>query len=232
MEHVKREILLAILKETAELNYVSMEDISREARIPRSLVREIIREFSEDGLFKFNNENVIVDYEQRLKIALRAVELGSDIERVARFLTWTEFEKFSRISFEENGFTVKRNFRFTWLKKRWEIDVIGIKKPLVISADCKHWQQKWSGAASLKAVEKQIERTRSLADASKYLMNEIGIKEWKYAYFVPIVLSLFPSQHKFYERTPIVPILSLNDFLKNVIVHLEDINSFFISYNA
>jgi len=232
VEHIEREILLAVLKETSKANYVRMEDISREARVPRGLIKEIIREFSENGLLKLDSESIVVDCGQRLKIALRAVELGSDIERVARFLTWAEFEDFSRISFEENGFTVKMNFHFTWLKKRWEIDIVGIRKPLIISADCKHWRQKWSGSASLKAAEKQIERTRALAESSKYLMNKIGINGWKYAYFVPVVLSLFPSQYKFHERTPIVPILSLNDFLKNVIVHLKDLNSFFVSYDT
>lgn len=232
MEYTKREILLAVLKETTELNPAKIEDISREAHVPRDLAKNLLKEFSENGLLKLDGETVFVSWGQRLKIALKAVELGSDIERVARFLTWEEFEKFSKISFEENGFAVKTNFHFTWLKKRWEIDILGIKKPLIISADCKHWRRRWSGSASLKAVEKQIERTRSLAEASKHLIDKIGIGGWKYAYFIPVVLSLFPSQSKFHERTPIVPILSLSDFLQNVMVHLEDINVFYISYNA
>ncbi|MCX8170670.1 MAG: hypothetical protein N3E47_01680 [Candidatus Bathyarchaeota archaeon] len=232
MECAKREILLAVLKETVDLNPIRIEDVSGAAHVPRDMAKNILREFSKDGLLKIDDGTITVNGVQRLKIALKAAELGSDVERVARLLTWVEFEKFSRVSFEENGFAVKTNFRFTWLKKRWEIDLIGIKKPLVISVDCKHWRRKWSGAASLRAVEKQIERTRSLAEASRYLMGDIGIRGWRYAFFVPAVLSLFPSQYKFHERTPIVPILSLNDFLQNVIVYLNDILRFYISYDA
>lgn len=230
VENIKREILLAILKETAALNHVKIDNIAKSAHTPRTLVRDFIMEFSEGGLLKIHNETIAVNGAQRLKIALKAAELGSDIERIARFLTWSEFERFSRISFEEKGFIVKMNFRFVWLSKRWEIDILGVKRPIVISADCKHWQRKWSGTASLRAVEMQVERTKALAEASRRLAGKIGIKGWRYAYFVPIVLSLFPSQHKFHERTPIVPILSLNDFLQNVIAHLDDINSFYISY--
>jgi hypothetical protein len=116
------------------------------------------------------------------------------------------------------------------LKKRWEIDIIGVKRPMVISADCKHWRRKWSGSASAKAARGQAERTKALAEASRRIKSKIGINGWMYAYFIPAVLSLFPSQYKFYEKTPIVPILQLKDFLQNIIIHLDEVNYFYVSY--
>jgi len=230
MSLIEREILAALLKKTMDYCQTKIEDISREVRIPSEPALEVLGKFLKEGLLKIRGNEIIVNEEQRLKIAVKAVSLGSDIERIARSLTWSEFEKLSMLAFEANDFTVKTNFHFTWQEKKWEIDIIGLKKPIVISADCKRWRQKWSGAASIRAVENQIERTRALAEASKNIMNKVGVDGWEYAYFIPIVLSLLPSQHKFYERTPIVPILQLKDFLQNIMVYINDVNKFYVPY--
>jgi len=232
MSIIEREFLVTLLKETVDHCHAKIEDISRESRIPSELTLKVLDKFLREGLLEVRGNEIIVNEEQRLKIAIKAVSLGSDIERIARSLTWSEFEKISKLAFEANGFTVKTNFHFTWQKKRWEIDIIGLKKPVVISADCKRWCQKWSGVASIRAVESQIERTRALAEVSKNIMNKIGINGWEYAYFIPIVLSLLPSQHKFYERTPIVPILQLKDFLQNIMAYINDVNRFYVSYTT
>jgi len=227
---IEREILTSVLKKTLEDSRVSIEDICKEARMPRAIVLEILNKLSGDSLLEVKEDRVIVNGEQRLKIAVKAVNLGSDIERVAKFLSWAEFERFSRLSFELNDFRVISNFRFTLLRKRWEIDIIGVKRPMVISADCKHWRRRWSGSASAKAARGQAERTKALAEASKRIKSKIGISGWMHAYFIPAVLSLFPSQHKFYEKTPIVPILQLKDFLQNIIIHLDEVNYFYVTY--
>lgn len=231
MHSIKREILVNILKNTAESYDVEVEDVSRDAKVPRELARMVLRKFNEEGIINLKaNDKISVNSQQRLKIAEKAVLLGADIERVTRFLTWLEFENFSKSAFEASGFKVKKNFRFTWLRKRWEIDILGLKKPLVISADCKHWHKRWSGSASIRAAKNQIERTKALAEASKNLMNRIGVNGWKHAYFIPVVLSLSMPRYKFYKRTPIVSILQLKDFLEKVIVHLDEITSFHVSY--
>ncbi|MBS7604697.1 MAG: hypothetical protein QXR84_03925 [Candidatus Bathyarchaeia archaeon] len=226
----EREILIAILKNTADESNTSIEEISREAKIPRATALETLNRLCKSGFLTINGDKVFVNREQRLKIAVKSIGLGADVERVAGLLTWSEFEHFSKESFGLNGFRVLTNFHFKWFGRRWEIDLIGLRKPLVISTDCKHWHSRWSGSASIEAARNQAERTRALAEASRRIKSKIGIDEWKYAYFIPLVLSLHPSQHKFYERIPIVPILQIGDFLQNVIVHLDEVNHFYIQY--
>ncbi len=230
---LEREILVHILRTTKENNSVKIEDVNKESRIPRDLTNEVLRKLHGEGILMLSDDTVTVDGEQRLKMAARAVELSADIERVSRFLNWEEFEKFLTLSFEANDFQVKKNFRFTWMKKRWEIDILGLKKPIIISADCKHWHKGWSGAASVKSAKSQIERTKALAEASSgSVRSKIGIERWEHAYFIPVILSLAPSQHKFYERTPIVPVLQIRDFLQNAIVYLNEINRFHVSFRS
>ena len=230
----EREMLIQILRATGENSSVKIDDVDREPRIPKDLANEILRKLHGEGFLTLSGGIVSVNGGQRLKMAARAVELGADIERVSRFLNWEEFERFSTLSFEANEFQVKKNFRFTWMKKRWEIDILGLKKPVIISTDCKHWHKGWSGAASVKSAKKQIERTKALAEASTSgnIRSKIGIEKWEHAYFVPVILSLAPSQHKFYEKTPIVPILQLRDFLQNVMVYLDEIRRFSVLFKG
>ena len=222
--------MIAILKNTQKEDNTSIEGISREARVPQAIVLEFLSGLYKAGLLRIDGDKIYVDGEQRLKIAVKSIGLGADVERVARLLTWSEFEQFSKESLESNGFKVAMNFRFKWFGRRWEIDLIGFKRPLVISADCKHWRRGWSGSASIEAAKSQVERTGALAEASRRIKSRVGIGEWEYAYFVPVILSLCPSRHKFYEGTPIVPILQLNDFLQNLIAYLNEVNHFYIQY--
>lgn len=226
----EREILIAILKNTMNGSNTNVEEIHREAKVPRATILETLDRLCKSGFLMINCDKVFVNREQRLKIAVKSIGLGADVERVARLLTWSEFEQFAKESLELNGFSALSNFRFKWFGRRWEIDLVGLRKPIVISADCKHWRSRWSGSASIEAAKSQVERTKALAETSRHIKETVGIGEWKYAYFVPIVLSLHPSQYKFYEGAPIVPILQFNDFLQNIIVHLGEVNHFYIQY--
>ena len=224
----EREILISILQATRESNRARIKDIIRESRVPRDLVSRVLTGFQNKGLIKLGYDTLLITSELRIKMAVRAIELGAAIERVSRFLKWDEFEKLSTLVFEKNGFRVRKNFRFSWMNKRWEVDVLGMRDPIIISADCKHWHKGWSGVASIRAAEKQVERTKALAEASisKTLRSMIGINGWKHAYFIPVILSLAPSRCKFYEKTPIVPILQLKDFLQNIIVYIDEVKAF------
>jgi Holliday junction resolvase-like predicted endonuclease len=161
-----------------------------------------------------------------LKIALKAIELGADIERVCKSLTWQEFEDISVLAFEANDFRTTKHLRFTWADRRWEIDILALKEPLVLCADCKHWRHGWSGSGSRKAVEMQVERTKFLAEASKTIEDKIGIGKWKRTYFVPMILSLVPASEKFYKNVPIVSVLQLGDFLPQMPAFFDKIAHF------
>jgi len=222
---IEREVLVSVLKATEE-GSAQLEDVTREARVPLEVVREVLRRNSKVGIVQLSGKSVVVKGEQRLKVAVRAIGLGADIERVCNFLSWAEFEDISVLAFETNGFSVKKHFRFRWSGRRWEIDILGLKEPNVISVDCKHWHRGWRRSSSMKVAEGQIERTKALAESSITLRERIGIKEWKHAYFVPLILSLIPTPFKFYEGTPIVPVLQLRDFLQEMPAHIYELTHF------
>jgi hypothetical protein len=221
----EREILITLLKLTQE-HTTEIDSISQEASIPVQIVRNILKKYLDFLEFKTPSGSITVDPEQRLRIAIKTIELGADVERVCKHLTWLEFENISILAFEANDYMTKKHFRFAWADRRWEIDILALKEPLIICTDCKHWQHGWSGSGSRKAAGLQTERTQALVDALKTLNDRIVINKWKHAYFVPMILSLVPANQKFYKDVPIVPVLQLGDFLPQIPAYLGKIAHF------
>jgi len=223
----EREALVSILKLTIE-GPAKIGDIAKDARVLNQVVHQVIEKSSGLGFIELDGKLITARGEQRLRIACRAIELGVDIERVCKLLLWTEFEDISVMAFEANDFKIKKHFRFSWSGRRSEIDILGLKEPIVVSADCKHWRHGWRGSASRKASEKQAERTRALAEASISLHRKIGIEKWKDAYFVPMVLSLMPGAIKLYNGLPVVSVLQLRDFLQKMPGYIDEIKHFHV----
>ena len=205
-------MLIAIL-ELTKAGSVSQELINKSARIPSQVGRELLQEMQNEHLVYLHHELVEANDLQRLEFAVRALKLGADVEKVSDCLRWKEFEGMAALAFENNGYIVKRNVRFKNHGRRWEIDVVGVRKPLVVCIDCKHWHHKLCESTTRKIVSEQVARVRALAGT---LPNPVArtkgtsLDEYK---FVPIILSLIVEKSKFFEGVPIVPILQLQDFL-------------------
>lgn len=215
---VERNLLVSVLKLTKN-GPIQRELVSRDARAPVQVVDEMLRKLNDTGLIQYKSRLIEMTAIQRARMAVYAVELGADIERVCGALEWDEFEDIVATAFKANNFTVKKRFRFKWAERRWEIDVLGCKQPLIACVDCKHWHRGWRRSAIIKTVEAQVERTQALAEALPYLYEKAGLVNWKKATLVPMVLSLIPSPFKFYNNVPIVSVLQLLNFLNELAVH-------------
>ena len=222
---VERNLLISILKLT-KTGSVQRELVSRDARVPVQVADEMLKKLSDTGLIRYRDRLIDVLLNQRVRMAVRAVELGADPERVCGVLEWDEFEEIAARAFEVNDFMVKRRFRFKWAGRRWEVDVLGCKEPLVACVDCKHWHRGWRRSAIMKVVEAQVERTQALAEAFPRLHEKVGLTNWKKVVLVPMVLSLFPSPFKFYNNVPIVPVLQLQSFLNDLPAHVISLTRF------
>ena len=221
---VERKILLSLLKLTQE-GPISKTLVSKDARVPVQVAHEVLEKFSSEGVVQLKDTIVDISSNQRVKLAIRAIRLGADFERACRALTWDEFESITAEAFLANNFVVTNGFRFKHAGRRWEIDVIGCREPIVACVDCKHWRHGWGRSASVKAVEAQIERIEALARVLA-LCQELGLTNWKKATLVPMILSLVPAPFKFYKNAPIVPILKLPNFLNELPAHLNALKTF------
>jgi hypothetical protein len=116
--------------------------------------------------------------------------------------------------------------RFKHAGRRWEIDVVGCMKPLVLCVDCKHWQRGMKPSALRKIVEAQVERAQSLADTLLSAALKVECVKWNNAKFIPVILSLIPSSLKFYDNVPVVPVLQLQEFLAQLPAQVESLTYF------
>jgi len=222
---IERNILVSILKLTKS-GPVAKELVARDANVPTQVTDNVLRKFRDAELIKWKDKTIEASSNQRAKIAIHAIKSGADFERVCRVIEWIEFENLAATAFEANNFAVKRRFRFKWAQRRWEIDVLGCREPLIACVDCKHWSHGWRGSAIKKAVEAQALRTKVLAEALLSLQKKIGLVRWGHATLIPVILSLVPGPLKFYNKVPIVPILQIQNFLDELPAHITSLTHF------
>jgi Holliday junction resolvase-like predicted endonuclease len=227
---IERDLIISILKLTVN-GSVSRERINKDAKIASDIALKLLRRLQNDDIVHLRDNIVEADDSCRLKLAVKAVALGADVERISGFLRWQEFEDIAAIALERNGYVVAKNVRFKCAGRKWEIDIVGCKKPLVICIDCKHWRHGMSPSALKKIAEAQVERTRALSESLPNISLKIECAKWDKAKLVPAILVLIPGSFKFYDKVPIVPVLQLQDFLSQLPAYIESLKYFLKEFN-
>ena len=221
----KTNVLISILKLTKS-GPAAEEAVAMDANVHVHVANNILKGLREIGLIECENEHIELSSNQRVKLAIHAINHGTDIERVCKVLEWKEFENFAATAFETNNFAVKRRFRFKASGRRWEIDVLAYSEPIVVCADCKRWRRGWGNSAITKVAAAQAERTEALAKNLQSIQREIGLDDWTQATLFPVIISLFPGPVKFYSKVPVVPILQLQNFLDEFQGHITELTHF------
>lgn len=222
---IERDLIISILKLTVN-GSVSRECINKDAKIASGIALKLLRRLQNDGMVYLRGNMIEADGSCRLKLAVKAVGLGADVERISDFLRWQEFEDLAAIALERNGYIATKNVRFKHAGRKREIDLVGCKKPLVICIDCKHWRHGMSPSALTKIAEAQVERTWALAESLPNVRLEIECAKWDKTKLVPAVLVLITGSFKFYDKVPIVPVLQLQDFLSHLPAYIESLKYF------
>jgi hypothetical protein len=222
---IERELLISLLKLTRD-GSVSHEIINKDAKIASGIAGKLLEKLQNDGLVNVKKGIVEADGLQRLKMAVKSVSLGADLERVSSFLKWQEFENITAFALARNNYKIHKNLRFKHANRRWEIDIVGCKKPLALCIDCKHWHHGIQPSTLKRIVEKQVERTSALAASLPMPSPKIECASWKTVKLIPAVLSLVAGRFKFYDNVPIVPVLQLQDFLGQLPAYVDSLKHF------
>ena len=228
---VERKLVISLIKLTKN-GPVLIESVNEEARLPLVVTWELLEKLQNEDLVYLKSETIEAYSTSRLKLAIKAASLGADVEQISNLLRWQEFEEIAAYALKNNGYTVQNNVRFTHEGKRWEIDVVGCKKPLVICIDCKHWQHAISYSALRKMVDLQTQRTHALADSLPNVKLKLDCVKWERAKFIPAVLSLIPSAQKFCEKVPVVPVLQLQDFIYQLPAYTETLRVYLKNFKT
>lgn len=222
---VEKNLITSIIKLTNQ-GQVLIQSVSQDAKIPSITASQMLKRLQNQALIEINGKFIEADTQMRLSLAIKAIELGADVENIGNFLAWQEFEEMAAIALNKNGYVTKKNVRFKQNGKRWEIDVVGCKKATVICIDCKHWHYSIHHSTLKKMVSSQIERVTAFAESLPNPTIDIECVKWRNAKFVPAILSLIPERSKFVDSVPIVPVLQLQDFLNQLPAHIESLKHF------
>src|SRR3990172_4104958 len=218
-------LVISLLKLT-RAGSVLIENVNRDARIPSDVTKKLLQNLQNQELVYLKGDEVEADTSGRVKLAIKAVSLGADVEQVSSLLCWQEFEEIAAFTLRNNSYVVAKNVRFKHGGRKWEIDVVGCRKPLVVCVDCKHYHHGMSPSAMQKIAEAQTQRTKALAESLPNVTMKLDCASWDKAKFVPAILSLLPSRVKFCDDVPIVPILQLQDFISQLPIQVESLTYF------
>jgi len=189
---------------------LSIKDFSMATQTSEDLAREILDNFMQNGIGRYEGEQVYFEESDKLKTGILAISMGAAIDEVSRLLKWQDFESLAAEILEKRDFYTTKNVILT--KPRMQIDVVGIKSDVAILVDCKHWKNMTQSALQ-SAVIKQIERTK------QYLVKE----DVRAA--IPAIVTLYQHDLQFIDRVPIIPIHQLDSFCDEFYGNLEKLQS-------
>ena len=211
-----RDFLIALLESTLGRARVPISHLCESIRESTDLIQRNIEVCEKRGLLRRVSDWVEIDSEQRLMLAIEALKAHADVGRVCRKLDWREFEELTLKALEANSFSVTKHLVFKHNGHRYEIDLVGSKEPLLLCADCKHWNSGLGRMRIQTAARRQFERIRSLADEIPNLANRLRVAAWRRAVILPTVITLSDTTRGLHEGIPIVPILRLRSFLNEL----------------
>ena len=147
----------------------------------------------------------------RFKLAFEAVRHGG-LQQVARALTWQEFEAFTEECLQTVGFDTQKGLIVKDDSRRWQIDVIAKKSPMILAIDCKHWESPGYESKLSNAAEHQKLALQALI-RQMAAGGQVG-REGLLA--LPMILTLFEPRARMVGGVVVVSIEQFGDFLERV----------------
>jgi len=220
-----KQVVKAILVKT-QSGEATLDEVRESVNITSEAFDQTVEAMVKDGAITLDGDAVRLSKEQRVRLAVRAVELGADFQTVSGSLGWLEFEELVAYVFEENGFAVQRRYRFQAEGRRWEMDVLASRYPYILCAECKHYTRGIGNSIARNIVETHLEKTEVFSRHLPGQAKKIGVHRWRDAVVIPITLTLSPTKMRIYRRMPSVSVLALTSFLASFEGYMERIAHF------
>ncbi len=216
----ERVLIQFVLDRTKEDGF-DLNEAKEALTITEEALSSFIERLDENNLIEVKGGKVSASLDNRLELAVMAIQLGADPENVSKSLGWLEFEELVARVFRENGYNTKSRYRFKAEGRRWEIDVLATSYPYIICAECKHYTSGMGNSTARNIIETHIEKTEVMSQHIAEVAKKIGVHKWKNAVLVPITLTLSPTKMNIYRRMPSVSVLTLPSFLSEFQGYLE-----------
>ena len=130
----KRKLIIYILNGTKDAN-LDINQITEDLTITKESLNTVLMELRDNGSIDINENTIYMTVKQRIELAVLAIHLGTDFEKVSKSLGWLEFEELVALVFRENGYNTMSRYRFNAEGRRWEIDVLATSYPYIVCAE-------------------------------------------------------------------------------------------------
>ena len=207
---------------------VNIHEVSENTGVIIELLDDFFMKLKRENLIEYDGDHLSATQEQRMKLAIKAVNWGADPKTVCKPLGWDEFEDFAEFALKAGGYGTFKHFRFKGDKRRYEIDIIALKQPFILSIDCKHWKRSWQRAATSKIVTSQVDRTNAFYLSLSQYVAKLHVEAWNQIVIVPLIVTLSETPFKICEGTPVVQITSLQDFLNGPYLYDDSITKIIV----
>ena len=196
---------------------VQLEELAEASKLNVEILLELL-----EGLpLKLERGTVVV--EDAALFLLSCWKRGIDPIRLALEAGWRDFEELCARILEEASYTTLRNLRFKRKGRSYEVDVVAFKKPRVLAVDCKKWRR-FRSSLLKRAAESQKSRAEELADALRASHSLVGyVKGWNELRVYPVVVTLHEGRLKVHEGVPVVPLLKLAGFLRELEAYEDEV---------
>jgi hypothetical protein len=221
LNSIARRTLILYLLNGTKAGDLNLNEITEELTITKEALNTVLIELKDNGYINLDVNTIQVSVKQRLELAVLAIRLGADFEKVSKSLGWLEFEELVARVFRENGYNTLSRYRFKAEGRRWEIDVLATSYPYIVCAECKHYKSGIGNSAARSFIETHIEKTEVMSKHIDNIARKIGVHSWKKAILIPITLTLSPTKMNIYRRVPSVSVFTLPSFLSEFPGYLE-----------
>ena len=200
-------IIVATLKQTRNLEHVSTSEIADRAGTTREQVTLVLCPLLELE----DPTGVQLANSARFKLAFEAVRHGG-LHQVARALTWQEFEAFAEECLRTVGFDSRKGIIVKDDSRRWQIDVVAKKNPMILAIDCKHWESPGYESKLINAAEHQKLALQAFIQQMAAREDGGGEESWA----LPMILTLYEPRARMVNGVVVVSIEQFGDFLERV----------------
>ena len=230
-----KNFILDLLQMSKEQEEIAIESLVKQTKLSPQNVFKIIQNLNEEltGFMEIEKNLITIPKKSKMKLVKKALSLGISLGQIIPMLHWKEFENFCFIVLDHHEFFCIQNYYFTHHKKRYEIDVIGIKKPLIFAIDAKKW--KTGHASALKTmVKNQIRRVKAFSKSimKRSVRDKLNLTNWQNAKIIPMIVTSKMYEIKIFEHVPILPFFKLNKFLNEYHRYSEMILQFPVNLSA
>ncbi|MEM2094645.1 MAG: restriction endonuclease [Candidatus Bathyarchaeia archaeon] len=162
-----------------------------------------------------------------LELSLKLLEKGFDVEEICKFVGWRGFEEMVEYILRHYGYSTFKHFRFGCTGRRYEVDIIALRRPIMLSVECKRWRKSWQASSIRRVVEAHQVRTWHLSECLADYRSSLAIQGWDHVVLYPVLLMMGETPSRIEKGIPVVPIHRVRDFLDGFELHLHE----FVAYH-